>query len=102
MSGASSVDAIKGAGAGYEYPTEEVSWLKRDVLLFANSIGCTADELHFLYVWKELPPTNVPPTNSLLRRSCTQTLLSFLPTLSSCVSTNVTYAHLDSYVRTTR
>ena len=22
----------------------------RDVLLFANSIGCTADELHFLYV----------------------------------------------------
>jgi hypothetical protein len=24
--------------------------LKRDVLLFANSIGCTADELHFLYV----------------------------------------------------
>jgi peroxisomal enoyl-CoA hydratase 2 len=50
MSGAGSVAAISGAGAGYEYPTEEVSWLKRDVLLFANSIGCTADELHFLYV----------------------------------------------------
>lgn len=39
-----------GPGAGFEYPTAEVSWLKRDVLLFANSIGCTTDELHFLYV----------------------------------------------------
>ena len=37
-------------GAGFEYPTTEVSWLKRDVLLFAVSIGCTADELQFLYV----------------------------------------------------
>ncbi|KAI9757936.1 MAG: 26S proteasome regulatory subunit 6A [Chaenotheca gracillima] len=36
-------------GAGFEYPRHEVSWLKRDVLLFANSIGATADELHFLY-----------------------------------------------------
>jgi hypothetical protein len=54
MSGAGSVDAIKGAGAGHEFPTEEVSWLKRDVLLFANSIGCTADELHFLYVCSNL------------------------------------------------
>jgi hypothetical protein len=50
MSGAGSVNAVTGAGAGHEYPPEEVSWLKRDVLLFANSIGCTADELHFLYV----------------------------------------------------
>lgn len=24
--------------------------MKRDALLFANSIGCTADELHFVYV----------------------------------------------------
>ena len=56
MSGASSVHAIKGAGAGHEFPTEEVSWLKRDVLLFANSIGCTADELHFLYVCRNLLP----------------------------------------------
>jgi hypothetical protein len=30
--------------------TNKVSWLKRDVLLFNASIGCTADELHFLYV----------------------------------------------------
>ena len=41
---------MSGPGAGFEYPPVEVSWLKRDVLLFANSIGCTADELHFLFV----------------------------------------------------
>jgi hypothetical protein len=41
---------MSGPGAGFEYPTQAVSWLKRDVLLFANSIGCTDDELHFLYV----------------------------------------------------
>ncbi|KAI0874115.1 Thioesterase/thiol ester dehydrase-isomerase [Hypoxylon argillaceum] len=44
---------MSGPGAGFEYPPVEVSWLKRDVLLFANSIGCTSDELHFLY---ELDP----------------------------------------------
>ncbi|PGH19365.1 hypothetical protein AJ80_04005 [Polytolypa hystricis UAMH7299] len=34
----------------FEYPPQQVSWLKRDALLFANSIGCQAkDELHFLY-----------------------------------------------------
>ncbi|KAK3064025.1 hypothetical protein LTS18_010815 [Coniosporium uncinatum] len=43
-----------GPGAGFEYPSIPVSWLKRDVLLFANSIGCKADELHFLY---ELHPS---------------------------------------------
>lgn len=37
-------------GAGHEFPAQEVSWQKRDVLLFANSIGAKADELHFLYV----------------------------------------------------
>ncbi|KAI2011689.1 hypothetical protein LOZ39_001013 [Ophidiomyces ophidiicola] len=36
-------------GAGHRFPSRDVSWLKRDTLLFANSIGCTADELHFLY-----------------------------------------------------
>lgn len=45
---------MSGPGAGFEYPSQEVSWLKRDVLLFANSIGCTADELQFLY---ELHPS---------------------------------------------
>ena len=41
---------MSGPGVGFEYPPKEVSWLKRDALLFATSIGCTADELHFLYV----------------------------------------------------
>lgn len=40
---------MSGPGAGFEYPPQPVAWLKRDVLLFANSIGCTVDELHFLY-----------------------------------------------------
>lgn len=38
-------------GAGHKSAPVEVSWLKRDVLLFASSIGATApDELNFLYV----------------------------------------------------
>ncbi len=41
---------MSGPGAGHQYTPYQVSWLKRDVLLFANSIGCTVDELHFLYV----------------------------------------------------
>jgi len=40
---------MNGPGVGHEYSPVQVSWLKRDVLLFANSIGCTVDELHFLY-----------------------------------------------------
>lgn len=43
---------MSGPGAGFEYPAREVTWLKRDALLFANSIGATADELHFLFVSK--------------------------------------------------
>ncbi|KXJ90407.1 HotDog domain-containing protein [Microdochium bolleyi] len=39
--------------AGYEYPPIKCSYNRRDVLLFANAIGCTADETHFLY---ELDP----------------------------------------------
>lgn len=40
-----------GPGVGFEFPSYEVSWLKRDLLLFAASIGATyPDELHFLYV----------------------------------------------------
>ncbi|PYH88215.1 trimethyllysine dioxygenase TmlH [Aspergillus ellipticus CBS 707.79] len=51
-------------GVGHEFPPQEVSWQKRDVLLFANSIGCKADELHFLY---ELHPNfSVFPTYSLI------------------------------------
>lgn len=42
---------MSGPGVGFEYPPVPVSWYKRDVLLFANAIGCDAkDELHFLYV----------------------------------------------------
>ena len=37
-------------GAGFEYPRTDVAWVKRDILLFAATIGCKADELHFLYV----------------------------------------------------
>ncbi|GAB0134758.1 hypothetical protein EsDP_00003115 [Epichloe bromicola] len=40
---------MPGPGVGFEYRPQEVSWYKRDALLFANSIGVTADELHFLY-----------------------------------------------------
>lgn len=42
--------------AEHKLPPLEVSWLQRDVLLFANSIGVTADELHFLYVSLPLVP----------------------------------------------
>lgn len=40
---------MSGPGVGFQYPAQPVSWLKRDVLLFANSIGAKNDELHFLY-----------------------------------------------------
>ncbi|OQE25253.1 hypothetical protein PENSTE_c006G02147 [Penicillium steckii] len=51
-------------GAGHEFPAKAVSWQKRDVLLFANSIGCKADELQFLY---ELHPKfSVFPTYPLI------------------------------------
>ena len=40
-----------GPGVGFEFPSYEVKWLKRDLLLFAASIGATyPDELHYLYV----------------------------------------------------
>lgn len=33
----------------YAFPPVRVTWLKRDVLLFANSIGVNAKDLHLLY-----------------------------------------------------
>lgn len=55
---------MSGPGAGFEYPAKPVSWLKRDALLFAASIGCTADELQFLY---ELDPNfSVFPTYPII------------------------------------
>lgn len=41
---------MSGPGVGHEYAPVPVTWVQRDVLLFANSIGCTVEELHFLYV----------------------------------------------------
>lgn len=39
-----------GPGVGFEFPRVDVAWKKRDLLLFAASIGATyPDELHFLY-----------------------------------------------------
>ncbi|KAF2660526.1 Thioesterase/thiol ester dehydrase-isomerase [Lophiostoma macrostomum CBS 122681] len=40
---------MSGPGVGFEFPTFPVSWVKRDLLLFAASIGATDEELHFLY-----------------------------------------------------
>ncbi|KAI9815335.1 MAG: hypothetical protein M1827_002815 [Pycnora praestabilis] len=50
-------------GVGFQYPSKEVSWLKRDVLLFAYSIGAEVDELHFLYVCS-VPPASPSTTNN--------------------------------------
>lgn len=54
---------MSGPGVGFEYEPVSVSYYKRDVLLFANSIGCTAEELHFLYVSKNpsYPPNSPKP-----------------------------------------
>lgn len=57
-----------GPGVGFEFPSFEVKWLKRDLLLFANSIGATyPDELHFLYVStnREILFTSTSPSSSL-------------------------------------
>jgi hypothetical protein len=50
LSHSSSQITMPGPGVGFEYPAQEVSWTKRDALLFANSIGATSQELHFLFV----------------------------------------------------
>ncbi|KAI9725262.1 MAG: hypothetical protein M1828_003276 [Chrysothrix sp. TS-e1954] len=42
-------------GAGFQFAPQPVSWTKRDILLFAASIGCTrTSDLHYLY---ELHPS---------------------------------------------
>ncbi|CAM1507022.1 Fc.00g066630.m01.CDS01 [Cosmosporella sp. VM-42] len=68
---------MSGPGVGFEYPPKEVSWLTRDVLLFANTVGCTNEELHFLY---ELNPKfDVFPTYPivLLFKGNTQDVVDF-------------------------
>lgn len=77
---------MSGPGAGHEFPSTEVSWMKRDVLLFAYSIGCTVDELHFLYVRACLPVKLSGKLTTVHHRSCTRTSRSSLRTLSSYVS----------------
>ncbi|CAI6340525.1 unnamed protein product [Periconia digitata] len=59
------MSAQQGPGVGHEFPAFEVAWNKRDLLLFANSIGATyPDELHFLY---ELHPNFAPfPTYPII------------------------------------
>lgn len=49
---------MSGPGVGFEYPPQQVTWLQRDALLFANSIGVTPEELHFLYVRFPAPSSN--------------------------------------------
>lgn len=63
-------------GVGFEYPPTEVSWLQRDVLLFANSIGATADELHFLYV-NTIISRSLTERSSILSLQCSPPTLSF-------------------------
>lgn len=48
----------------------KVAWLKRDILLFANSIGVRAGDLHLLYV-RERSPTEVLATK-YHHRNCTR------------------------------
>jgi hypothetical protein len=69
-------------GAGFEYPPVEVSWLQRDVLLFANTIGATADELHFLYVRPLCPAASSPSTIPLTVPAGAPSQLCRLPHLS--------------------
>ncbi|KIW25942.1 uncharacterized protein PV07_09076 [Cladophialophora immunda] len=57
-------------GVGHEFPPFEVSWLKRDLLIFANSIGCTSDELHYLYErHPDFQPFPTYPMMLLLKRT---------------------------------
>ncbi|KAG9247988.1 HotDog domain-containing protein [Calycina marina] len=68
---------MSGPGVGFQFPSVDVTWLKRDVLLFANSIGATVDELHFLY---ELHPDfAVFPTYPILLpfKNSTQEVIDF-------------------------
>ncbi|PKS10611.1 hypothetical protein jhhlp_002365 [Lomentospora prolificans] len=69
---------MSGPGVGFEFPRQEVTWMKRDALLFANSIGCTVDELHFLY---ELHPNfAVFPTYPIILpfKGATQEVIDFI------------------------
>jgi hypothetical protein len=77
-----------GPGVGFEFPSFEVKWLKRDLLLFAASIGAAyPEELHFLYVSCDLDSYVLydPMPNDVNRNSILNSLRS-LHTLSSFLS----------------
>ncbi|KAH8672884.1 peroxisomal dehydratase [Tricladium varicosporioides] len=61
----------------------KVSWLRRDALLFANSIGCKADGLHFLY--ENHPDFEVFPTYPVV--------LSFKDDTQDVIPYNTTLPH---------
>jgi peroxisomal enoyl-CoA hydratase 2 len=42
-------------GENFSLGSKEVTWLKRDLLLFAASIGIVTDELNFVFVGVDLP-----------------------------------------------
>ncbi len=79
-----------GPGVGFEFPNYEVSWLKRDLLLFATSIGATyPEELHFLYVSRSgrfiCNPGRSEYTDCIFR-NCILSSPLFLHIQSSCPS----------------
>ena len=80
---------MSGPGVGFEYPPVEVSWLKRDALLFANTIGATADELHFLYVRRCEPAVLIMTqlTNSFVGASPQVRRLPYVPHYPASVKT---------------
>lgn len=45
---------MSGPGAGFEFKPKDVTWNKRDSLLFASSIGADIDELQFVFVSTKL------------------------------------------------
>jgi hypothetical protein len=70
--------------------------LKRDVLLFANSIGCTSDELHFLYVRTFHTYSLVYCDLHTINRSSIPTLQSSQPIRLYCVSVPQTTSPLPN------
>lgn len=39
------------AAKGYQLPTRDVSWLQRDQLIFAISLGLGVDDINFVFVF---------------------------------------------------
>lgn len=65
----------------YTYPPKPLSWNERDVLLFANSIGCEPEDgLHYLYV-RPCSPTLLPLSLTLTIALGTPPQLLRLPNL---------------------